>query len=269
MKLVVALLLVPAVARAAPDGGALPFVAHDGGSFVDVHAALAADALEDGSRTGQGVDVAAQQMIGGGLGVYGAFGVARGTATYAPDITGPDVHVSAVSPLDLEVGGLYRVRGTDSGGALTLTLGVSLPTVTNDPNGVGAADAFLAPGDPVDEIRAVNRAALRAGATASLRSDNGLVAAAHVGVDLVPTDGTALIDFAGVIGGETDGGVSVVAAVGGNRPAGIAYPDTSLVLALEGAYRTGTAQLYLGVRGGHDSEGVIGGEVLAGLRRGF
>jgi hypothetical protein len=262
---VVALVVfVPALARA---GGALPFIAHDGDSFIDVRGAISDEGFEDGSRNGEAIDVSTQQMIGGGFGAYGAFGVARASTTFPDDLTGPDVTHTDVSPLDLEVGALYRVHDA-RGGALTIDAGLSLPTVTNDPFGVGAADSYFTPADPTDLVRSANRTAVRAGVTPSLRR-NGFILAGHLGVDVLPTETSiVIVDFAGAIGGETDRGTSFVLAVGGNHVAHSNYGYTHVTIGLEAAHRVGHAQIFVGVRGGH-GEDIVAAALVGGVRRSF
>lgn len=271
MRLPVAaiLLFVPALAHADPNGGALPFIAHDGGSFVDVRAAIGATAVEDDTRAAQAIDLSAQYMLDREVGVYGAFGATHASESYTDDLgTGKDIEHGAFSPLDIELGALLRLRN-DYGAALTLTAGVSLPTVVNDPDVWQPGAPYFESTAPIDLVRGINRTAVRAAIEPSLRR-GGFLLAGHAGVDVVPgAHDPVHLGFAGAIGGETDGGTSVVLGLGFAHQIRDQLYTRSLdvTVGLDAAHRWGRAQAYAGLRlGGSNSEYDVAAALVGGVR---
>jgi len=251
-------------AAAAP----LPLLRDDGASYVDVRAAAAFGSDQGISDTSQAIDVAAQAMVAGAVGVYGAVGGARAGESYYDDVPpGMQVDEHTMTPLDAELGAVMRVHD-DRGRALALRAGVSLPAVVDSDILGGPARLHFDATDPLDDVRAENHTSLRAAIEPSLRR-GGFILAGTVGVDDAP-DAThpVRIDLAAAIGGETGGGTSVVGAVGGFRALGTSplAHATSVVVGLDVAHRFGATTGYAGLRAGTSPTDTLVGALIAGAR---
>jgi hypothetical protein len=204
------------VCALAPPAAAspLPFIRDDGDSYVDLRLATGAGGGPGILQTSYAADLYAQDLLDRRYGVYAAMGGDHVVETDPEENPGPPPHYdswSASTPYDLELGGLARLH--DGGAALTASAGVSLPTaISRDVAYYG--DAYTEMG-VTDSVRAINRTALRAGLTPSVRGNN-LFAAFHAGVDVVPTDRDPVrLDYAFDLGVETDGAGTTFAFGGG------------------------------------------------------
>ena len=181
---VLALTALP-VAAAADPVDVTPFIHHDGGSFFDVRGALGWSLIFGGGASVQAIDLSFQAVSSSnGFGVYGAIGGASESYTYTELFGDKVTHEETTTPLDADVGVLYRLRR--GGAAVTFSAGVVAPLVSIEP--MYPQDSIYGTGlfqnaEPGDVARMSQEPVLRVAVTPSTRAGHA-VYAAELGADV-------------------------------------------------------------------------------------